>query len=258
MTKTTKLVLPLLLVACAATAQDATLAPEGAVPPVESGPVTRQTANRESPLLDFEYSWPQAISPDAQLVARLSDDLSKTYDEALASARENKVDTQKYNAPFHQNTFTRTWTLEGRSDRLISLVANTDTYTGGAHPNHTSAALLWDVTSSSEVKLADLFSSPDGLESAVRAQFCKLLDEERAKRRQGEKLEGDFAECPAFSELTIAPAGKEGSGTFDSILLIADPYVAGPYAEGDYEVRVAVTPALISALKPEYRAGFKP
>jgi len=39
--------------------------------------------------------------------------------------------------------------------------------------------------------------------------------------------------------------------------LIADPYVAGPYAEGNYTVDLAVTSAVIAALKPEYRASFE-
>lgn len=226
-------------------------------PPPQSGPVTRQTAVRDTPLLDFEYSWPEAISPEAQLVARLKDDLSKSYDEALEDARENKADTEKVNAPFNQNMFNRAWELEGRTARLVSLVATTNTFTGGAHPNQTSMALLWDRPAAGELQIQDLFAAPNGLESSLRSQFCKLLDAERAKRRQGETVDGEFSKCPALSELTIAPADKSGSGRFDTILLIADPYVAGPYVEGDYEVVLPVSAALIAALKPEFRSEFE-
>lgn len=38
--------------------------------------------------------------------------------------------------------------------------------------------------------------------------------------------------------------------------LIADQYLAGSYAEGPYEITLPVTPAVIAAVKPEYRAGF--
>jgi hypothetical protein len=252
MTRSLKFALPLLLLSTttAAVAQEPTAPPE-------TGPITRQTANRESPLLDFEYSWPHAISSETRLVAQLSEDLSKNYDEALKNARENKTDMEKFGGPFHQNLFTRTWTLEGQTARLTSLVSGTDTFTGGAHPNHTSSALLWDRSAGQQVQLANLFASADGLSDAVLDQFCKLLDAERAKRRQGEELEGEFSQCPALSELTIAPTGKDGGGRFDSILLIADPYVAGPYSEGSYEVRVPVSAALIAALKPESRGDFQ-
>lgn len=253
MNRTLKLVLPLVFLASPVSAQNPT---EDAAPE-KSGPVTRQTANRESALLDFEYSWPQAIALETKLVAQLNDDLSKSYDEALKNAREYKTLMEQNNGPFHQNYFTRVWTLEGQTSRLTSLVSNTDTFTGGAHPNHNSSALLWDRTTQQQAELAQLFASPDGLKGATRAQFCKLLDAERAKRRQGEMIEGEFSQCPPFSELTIAPTDKDGNGPFDSILLIADPYVAGPYSEGDYEIHIPVSAALVAALRPENRADFE-
>jgi hypothetical protein len=37
----------------------------------------------------------------------------------------------------------------------------------------------------------------------------------------------------------------------------ADPYVAGPYAEGDYDIDLPVTTAVIEAIKPEYRSSFE-
>lgn len=249
MTPMLKLVLPLLLAAVPAAAQPA---PE----PAAEGPITRQTANRESQLLDFEYSWPEAISPDQQLVARLRDDLSKTYDEALKTARENKADMEKFGGSFNQNSFLRVWTLEGQTPRLFSLVSSTDTFTGGAHPNHTTSALLWDRSSHTEIPLAQLFQSAEAFEGALRPQYCKLLDAERLKRRQGEVLDGDFSKCPDFSDLTIVPAGS-GNGPFRTIQLIADPYVAGPYSEGSYEIDVPVPAALVSALKPEFRGDFQ-
>ena len=57
-----------MLAASAAAAQEP-------VAPPQSGPVTRQSAVRENPLLDFEYSWPEAISPDTKLVDLLKADL---------------------------------------------------------------------------------------------------------------------------------------------------------------------------------------
>lgn len=249
MTMALKLALALIFLCPAAAAQLPDV-------PEKSGPVTRQTAVRDTPILDFEYSWPEAISAETRLVETLSADLSKSYDAAMANARENKSDTEKYSAPFNQNMFNRAWTLEGQTARLTSLISSTDTFTGGAHPNRTSSALLWDRSARGEVKLADLFASTMELDSALRPSFCKALDAERAKRRQGEKLEGQFGECPTLSELTIAAGDKDGDKRFDQFRLIADPYVAGPYSEGGYEVLLPVTPALLAALKPEFRDSF--
>jgi len=250
MSNALKIALPLLLIAAPAAAQE--------LDPVdENAPVTRQTATRDTPLLDFEYSWPQAVNDEPALVETFNDDLARTYEEGLDNARENKAETEKVHAPFNQNMFSRIWSLEGETRRFYSLLAATDTFTGGAHPNHTSSALLWDRSTDQQVEIGSLFSAADGLETVVRKRFCELLDKERSERRQGEVLDGEFSECPAFSELTILPAGGEASaGKFDSIKLIADPYVAGPYVEGEYAISVPVSTSLIDALKPEFRSDF--
>ena len=46
------------------------------------------------------------------------------------------------------------------------------------------------------------------------------------------------------------------SHAFDRVGLIADPYVAGSYAEGSYELTFPVTAELLAAVRPEYKAAF--
>ena len=93
--------------------------------------------------------------------------------------------------------------------------------------------------------------------AATRASYCKRLDAERAKRRQGEKLGGEFDQCPKYSELSVYPADKNRNGRFDRITFVASPYVAGPYVEGEYEISLPVSSALIAAMNPEYRSSFE-
>ena len=57
------------------------------------------------------------------------------------------------------------------------------------------------------------------------------------------------------SEVTVL-MGSGDKAHFTRIGLIADPYVAGPYVEGSYEVTLPVSPALLKAVKPEYRSMF--
>ena len=45
-------------------------------------------------------------------------------------------------------------------------------------------------------------------------------------------------------------------GKFDRLLLVASPYVAGPWVEGSYEIELPLTADLIAALKSEYRPSF--
>ena len=64
-----------------------------------------------------------------------------------------------------------------------------------------------------------------------------------------------FDECidPVKSTVILGSSNKQ---TFDRIGILVAPYEAGPYAEGDYEVTLPVTQAVLAAVKPEYRAAF--
>ena len=64
-----------------------------------------------------------------------------------------------------------------------------------------------------------------------------------------------FDECIKPSEQTVI-LGSSNGRTFDKVGVLAGPYAAGPYAEGDYEFTLPVTPALLKAVKPEYRGAF--
>ena len=64
-----------------------------------------------------------------------------------------------------------------------------------------------------------------------------------------------FGKCPTLKELTLL-LGSSTRRRIDRIGLIADPYVAGSYAEGAYEVTLPVTPTILRAVAPRYRAAF--
>ena len=95
-------------------------------------------------------------------------------------------------------------------------------------------------------------------EGLTRSLYCKKLDAERRKRRQGEKIGGMFDDCPKYAELAIAAVDRDKDRRFDHIRFTASPYVAGPYAEGEYQIELPVTRQLMAALKPAYRASFEP
>ncbi|HWU02979.1 MAG TPA: hypothetical protein VN222_09605, partial [Novosphingobium sp.] len=121
-------------------------------------------------------------------------------------------------------------------------------------------ALLWNKLARRQVKAVDLFVSKAAFAAAVRAPFCAALNRERSKRR-GEKVDprsgSDFDTCPDPADQVVI-LGSHGRRAFDRVGILMGPYVAGPYAEGDYEVTLPVTPAIIAAVRPQYRADFAP
>ena len=71
----------------------------------------------------------------------------------------------------------------------------------------------------------------------MRTPYCRALDAERLKRREGEVLEGQFSECPKTSELVVVPSDEDGDRRFDHIRFLAGPYVAGPMSKGNMRFR---------------------
>jgi hypothetical protein len=57
-------------------------------------------------------------------------------------------------------------------------------------------------------------------------------------------------------EDTVIFLGSAKGKAFDRIGVYYGPYVAGPYAEGDFEFTLPVSPAILAAVKPRYRAAF--
>jgi hypothetical protein len=212
---------------------------------------------QENELIDFSYSYPAAAAAIPSLDRQLQADLAKARSEAFGNARDDRDGAKGTDRPFHAHYFHKEWAGAGDTPRFLSLTARIETFTGGAHGNSGFQALLWDRKSNRETILGDLFHDPGSVEKLTRADYCQAIDTERLKRREGEVLEGQFSECPSYSELVVAPADEDGDGKFDSLLFLAGPYVAGPYAEGAYEISVPVSNQLLTAIKPDLRGSFE-
>ena len=213
--------------------------------------------DRDSAALEFKYQWSSEAAAIPALNRKLKAKAATAYAEAIKFAREDQAASRQDKRPFHQHSFGTNWETAGQTPRLLSLEAAIYTFTGGAHPNSNVAAELWDQRLGKPIKITDLFTRPASFAALTRAAYCKALDKERLERRGGEKFDGQFDECPKYSELVIAPRDREPDGRFEAFEFVAAPYTAGPYVEGEYGISVPVTGQLTAALKPQYRASFE-
>ncbi|ANU08566.1 DUF3298 and DUF4163 domain-containing protein [Paraurantiacibacter namhicola] len=206
----------------------------------------------------FEYSWPAAAGSipalDAMLTARMEKERDQLQRYAAEAARDAKAD----DIPFFQHSSYTEWEVAANTPRFLSLFTGVSTYAGGAHPNLHYDAILWDKQAGKALAAGELFKSRSAFENRVSGPMCDALDAQREERR-GMKVErgsgGMFEDCPALEDVVITFASSGGTA-FDRINFLFAPYVAGPYAEGTFEVTLPMTAALLDMVKPQYREAF--
>ncbi|QZD94821.1 DUF3298 and DUF4163 domain-containing protein [Qipengyuania gelatinilytica] len=249
-------------------------ADEGAVdPPVAETPPAPPTPPEPSPdavtldddekrsggTREFAYSWPAAVNAQPALAAQFE----KERDAALASQKkeweQSLVDFPGDCVSCKARGYEKEWQVVADLPDWLSLSADIYEYTGGAHGNYTKQSLVWDKQAGTSVAGIDLFTSPVALENALGARLCNALDRAREAKRgiKIDRASGDlFNDCPGLDEASVLIGSSNGQ-TFDRIGVYFGPYVAGPYAEGDYELNFPVTASVIDAVKPEYASAFR-
>ena len=239
-----------------ATANASTAAPVATA--TAPAPAQARKTEERTASFEFDYSYPAEAAAIPALAAELEADLAKQRRELAAAAREGRVAAQENGFPFNPYSYSAGWSVVTDLPGWLSLSAGASTYTSGAHPNHWSQALLWDKAASKSRKATDLFVSGAALAEAIRVPFCRALNRQRAARR-GEVVRSDsgemFDECIDPTASTVILGSANGQ-QFDRIGVLIAPYEAGSYAEGDYEVTVPVTRAVMAVVKPQYRSVF--
>ena len=205
----------------------------------------------------FAYSYPARAAATPDLRAALDARLEQARQEIDEQASEARADAEANNYEHRPHSLEVKWEVMAETPRLLSLLGNVYTYSGGAHPNSNFETLLWDKQAGKEVQPLALFTSPQALEQAVRSDYCTALEAERVSRsglaaRQGQEL---LDQCPKLADLAVFFTSIDGD-VMDGIGLYAAPYVAGSYAEGPYEIVLPFNAAMMRAVKPQYRAAF--
>lgn len=204
----------------------------------------------------FEYSYPPQAARIAPLKAWLEADKAKRRAWITRTAAEARRDAKAAGIPFRAYDMQHGWDVVADTPRFLSLSSASYSETGGAHGNASSGSLVWDKRAGRRVDAISLFASAAAFRSAVLTPWCRWMRAERT-RRVGADAARDtvFGQCPPLKDVTVL-LGSSNGRAFDRIGVIADQYVVGSYVEGPYEHTLPVTPAVLRAVKPEYRAAF--
>jgi len=243
--------------------RSAATAPEKAPPaPVRAPPSAPSVKEEKNELYSFSYRYPAAARAVPQIARELDAERDRLLAKLRSDAQEAKRDADKDGFPHRAYSSEKEWKVVTETPRLLSLSSVGYDYTGGAHGMPFYDALVWDRQAERRLVAEEMFRSKQALSDAVRSTYCRALDAERRRRRGGETAasvgaDDPFNTCPKVSESTLL-LGSSDRKVIDRMGFVIGPYVAGPYSEGAYELTLPVTPAVIAALKPEYRAMFAP
>ena len=217
-----------------------------------------RAVEEETELYNFDYSYPAQAGAIPALKAMLDADLAEKRSALAKEARDGRDEAKKAGFDFIKHDRSVGWQVVADLPAWLSLSAGSGGFSGGAHPYRSYDAMVWDRAANARRKASDLFVSSQALTRAIRSDFCREIDKQRAEKRGAPVVRdstGLFDDCidPVKSTVILGSSNKR---TFDRIGVLVGPYEAGPYAEGDYEVTLPVTQAVLAAVRPEYRAAF--
>lgn len=208
---------------------------------------------------EFRYSWPAQVSAQPALAKLLGAERDRVLAEEKREWAGTIADSPADCASCRSRSFAKEWKVVADTPRFLSLSAQFSSYTGGAHGMYDLDSLVWDKTAKQAMPAVALFRSPGALDAALGGKLCAALNKEREKRRGEPVTPGDdptgFDSCQPVSQATVLVGSSTGKA-FDRIGIWYGPYVAGPYAEGAYELNFPVDAAVLKAVKPEYAGAF--
>lgn len=229
-----------------------------AAPPVAASPARPFVAEEKNQLVEFRYAWSAEAAAVPGLVERFHVDMDRLKRELEAGAEEDRSFREREGIEFHGHMAAIDHQTAGQSGQLLSLLTERSSYTGGAHGAFTIGSILWDRSEAREIRPAELFAAPANMDRLLTQRWCDALNAAREQKRGQPAGEGGiFDDCPSLDDIAIIPADSDGNRRFEKLLLMASPYVAGPWAEGSYEIELAVTSELVAGIREEYRGGFE-
>lgn len=181
------------------------------------------------------------------------------YDRETAGlktfAAKAHADREASDGKFPWRPYTRQsqWFLAADGAPLVGLRALWFEDTGGAHPNHGGSTLIWDNVANREIQPKALFRS-DADMTVLDKAICDTVAEAKTHRAGATPL-NDMFSCPKWNQTVLVLAPSTVPGKIGGLTVLIDPYVVGPYAEGDYEVVVPAS-TFQDLLAPAHAGAF--
>ncbi|MDV6332973.1 DUF3298 and DUF4163 domain-containing protein [Asticcacaulis sp. 201] len=221
-------------------------------PPVVAAPLAFARADTDA---QVTLTLPDPIKLYPDLHSRLYNEgqsaLTAFMDQAHKDRAQNSADG--IIEPGYSHSIN--WKISAQSPRFVSLYAEESIYQGGAHPNTTFQALLWDKTAHDLIPTAQLFAGGADLKP-VNAYVCRQIEAARSKRaREPVTQAATGMPCPKLAESHLILVPSTLAGKIGAIDALYAPDDVAPYAEGPYEIRIPAN-QLQGLIAPDFADQF--
>ncbi|MDX2334038.1 DUF3298 domain-containing protein [Brevundimonas vesicularis] len=208
----------------------------------------------KTPYAAVKLTLPQAIKTTPALHAALYADTVRDLKQFEEGAQADLSEAGGGPNPYEK---TIAFAPGAETGKLVSLARTDFEFTGGAHPNTSFDAVIWDKTTNKRLGFADLFRPGADL-SVLDKALCAAANAAKQARSPGSEaatLDGKMWTCPKVvsTPFVLTPGttpGKAGGVTF-----LMGPYQIGPYSDGPYWIALPQS-ALRALLNPAYADQF--
>jgi Deacetylase PdaC len=214
----------------------------------------------KSPLYELHLRVPEA----AMTIMPLKDKILALYKADADQAKTDAREDQDGNPNFRRYSVDTVWRVTFENDAVLSLSADVNADTGGAHPNEAFQTLVWDKKANRAVPVDALFE-PDQAKAALTAiaDAASKAWTRTYIQRSGEKpgpnadIAGEAIGADPEKLKSYALTYAKGQARANGIVLLYGAGQVWPHVLGDFRLTV---PAAVFAkyLTPQWKLVFTP
>lgn len=187
-----------------------------------------QSGSYDSPRVSFNYPAFRVDAVDESLRV-WAESITRSFEKEM---RETFSPGGEKTDEYIACEMTGLYSLERPSPKVVSIVFNIYSYTGGAHGNLAIICRNYDLASGKRLDFASLFKNPEKaleiMSAYSREALPKILGEESDDEMI---LYGTTPEMENFSELVLTPQG---------ISIQFQPYQVGPWSAGPQQLEMSL------------------
>jgi hypothetical protein len=184
-------------------------------------------------MFEISADYPELTGANPASAAKFNKLIKDSVMKEVADFRKNMLgltaDELKFFKESEMNAYLEMgYMVDFANDKVVSIGFGASNFEGGAHPNHYSFTINFDLATGKKIELADLFKLNSNYLKVISDYSIKKLKEQQEDMTDDEWLAtGAGAKAENFKSWSIKKTG---------ILINFDPYQVAAYAAGPQEV----------------------